>query len=605
MGSPDVSVVIGFRDWGPDRLQRSVESLSAAGSDLNLEVIVSDYGSRDPSVSEGVARATGVRWISTPGDPHWSRSRALNAGFRVARGKVLVSTDADMVFAPGTLQAVHDTVRKAGPCAVFLQCRDLSADITHRLLGPSLDVPWAQLAEGSRLRPRWGMGGLMAIDVEGFRLLHGFDERMHTYGREDLDFALRARRAGRRTVWVDDGTARMFHLWHPASGDVAAATGDGRDAMARNREIVDHDMTTSRNITSSTAPTPGGPLVSVIVEPGALEASQRTVATALAQSVRDLEVVVCGQPAAGAHLTRVRYVPEQGAAAGNVAGALETATGSYAMILSAGDLLALDGIEKLLEAVVDGTVGAVGQSAPLKGVTVPTDAPSTGNLDQVLARRDVLVTAHALLDDASTTVRDALDLAGLRLGTAQGRVVLTPARGETGPARVHDAETDEPLLLQLVGCDGSFVDLVLAASPLPDAETMEILGDLEPGAAEIAELRRGDETILGSLLLRHPTLAALATIADAASTVSLTAADEAGIPDGSWVDAVVTDALRRGHRTPFEIHHGGGAGPARDTYRFRSLQESMEIHLAAPSDSSHVECRRWILIGGSTLEAEG
>lgn len=44
----DVSVVIGFRDWGLRRIRLAVESVQSSFGRFNGEVIISDYGSVDP-----------------------------------------------------------------------------------------------------------------------------------------------------------------------------------------------------------------------------------------------------------------------------------------------------------------------------------------------------------------------------------------------------------------------------------------------------------------------------------------------------------------------------------------------------------------------------
>ena len=599
----DVSVVIGFKDWGADRLRRPIESIYASAADLGIEAIVSDYGSSDPSVSKSVADAAGARWISTPNDPQWSRSRALNAGFQISLGDVFVSTDADMVFAPKTLQAVHATVHDAAPCAVFLQCRDLPEDTTARFLASSSDISWAGLEQASRFRPRWGMGGLMAIDREGFQHLHGFDERMHTYGREDLDFALRARRAGRRIVWADDEESQMFHLWHPPSGVVASSTTSGREAMARNRAIVDHDLTTSRNLTSRAVSPDVGPLVSVIVKPGPPEVCQRTMATALAQSVRDLEVIVCSGPVPNGPRHRVRYTMAREEGAGPVAAALEMARGTYIMVVEAGDLLHLGGVERLLMSVVDGAVGATGTSTLSGSSASPSSVCSE---EPVLIHRDVLRAVLPLLDDQQSSALDDLGNSGYRLGRSDEVVAFRPRERSVGslPGPDGDAEA-QCLLRQLDDADDSSQDPVLIATLPAGARAAEWAGEMGPATAEVFELHRGDEMVHGSLLVRHPTFSLLAAIADVSTTVRFVEACSAGHPPHTWVDEIVEDARRRGHAAQFEIHRGINDVLSNDSYRFRSSEGDIELHVASPSDASHADCQRWILVGEMAPEEAG
>ena len=94
----DVSVVIGFRDWGIQRLRLAVTSIQNSFNGIEGEVVLSDYGSSSRQETEQLAAELGISYVYTPRIGPWSRSRALNAGFAIATGDFLVSTDADMVF---------------------------------------------------------------------------------------------------------------------------------------------------------------------------------------------------------------------------------------------------------------------------------------------------------------------------------------------------------------------------------------------------------------------------------------------------------------------------------------------------------------------------
>ena len=120
----DVSVVIGFRDWGLRRIRLAVQSIQASFGRFSGEVIISDYGSIDPQANKALAEELECAYVYTPAEV-WSRSRALNAGFAISSGELLVSTDADMVFSPESFERIVETARKQPKAAFFLQCRDL------------------------------------------------------------------------------------------------------------------------------------------------------------------------------------------------------------------------------------------------------------------------------------------------------------------------------------------------------------------------------------------------------------------------------------------------------------------------------------------------
>src|SRR5699024_5138499 len=171
-------VVVGFRDWGAERIRRSACSIIESFGPVDGEVIISDYGSADPEPAKLVASELGVQYVYTPGDAVWSRSRALNAGFAVAKGSLLISTDADMLFSPRAMWRIVETAREAEHCALFLQCRDLPSTMGDDYFASKAEVNWDDLEHAGRLRPRWGMGGMMAIPLAGYEKIRGFDERL-------------------------------------------------------------------------------------------------------------------------------------------------------------------------------------------------------------------------------------------------------------------------------------------------------------------------------------------------------------------------------------------------------------------------------------------
>lgn len=406
--SVDISVVIGFRDWGLDRLRLAAQSILTSFGRFEGEVLLSDYGSADPRGSEALAAALGTKWVYTPA-PVWSRSRALNAGMAVARGEVLVSTDADMIFSPTSFERICE-LQDADPDSVrFLQCRDLPPGMDQEFVAAHPGA-WELLEESSRLRHRHGMGGMMAISREGFRRVRGFDERLHTYGGEDIDFAERAKRAGYRWHWVDDPAVRMYHMWHPPSLDQVRRTHEGRAAVAFNRHVLANDPTYIRNVPhwehelSATAP---APLVTVaIVTQGRGSRLQDAVRSVLAQSVQDVEIVVVDEGGddgtadmlKGLGDERIRYVrPERSglAAARNIA--VDMSRGEFVAFLDDDVLMPPDRLERHLENHTSEFQGSC-------GALVKFD-PQTGELTPVWGREATLATAETgrgSAPDAST-----------------------------------------------------------------------------------------------------------------------------------------------------------------------------------------------------------
>jgi glycosyltransferase involved in cell wall biosynthesis/predicted O-methyltransferase YrrM len=366
----DISVVIGFKDWGVPRLRLAVESLMTSFGSLRGEVIVSDYGSTEcPEVREMV-EALGGRHVYTPTDGVWSRSRALNAGFAASSGRVLVSTDADMVFSPRAMETIGRRIADDPSEALVLQCRNLPEGMGSEWI-EERGLQWDTFADSATLRPRWGMGGMMATSREAFLDVRGFDERMQIYGGEDIDFAQRVRRSGRRVSWIEDPEVRMYHMWHPSSRSQAEETVEGRAAIEYNRDILLNDRSFVRNTVQwRHRPDDAPPAVSIVIATrNRASLLGESIHSALAQTVADLEVLVVDdgseddtrQVVEAIADPRLRYLRSPGrgvACARNFAA--DHSRGRFTVVHDDDDLMMPDRVERHLEALEAGDSGTYG-----------------------------------------------------------------------------------------------------------------------------------------------------------------------------------------------------------------------------------------------------
>ncbi len=499
----DLSVVIGFKDWGRDRLLVAVRSVLAAMDGVTGEVVVSDYGSSD---SEGVQHAVeslGGRYVHTPTDGVWSRSRALNAGFARAEGKVFVATDADMAFSSGSLAHVARLVRDDPGTAAALQYRDLpEAFAAQTFLDPEID--WEALDAASRLRPRWGMG-VIAVSREVFAHVRGFDERMDVYGGEDLDFAERVRRAGCRIHWVDDPAVRVYHVWHESSRAAADSTAEGRAAIAANRAIVREDASFVRNTRRWLHPVAGsGPTVTVVVAtdddhpllPDAMS-------SVLAQTMTDFELVVADagslettrEVVSASDDPRVRYLrlaQNSGVVAARQHVA-EVTRSRYSVIHEGSDLMLPWRLEAHLAALVPGVNGTYGGRVRFDDAegSLSSEPGTDLSLAAVLFSPEVYLHGTLMLE---TTLLSRLRYdRTLQSGAAELDLVLRLMRSGVTLAHTGDfhvlrsrqlpADLEEPLVLP-----SSF----MARNPVGPAQT----GALRSAVALSAPVRvRGAENL--------------------------------------------------------------------------------------------------------------
>lgn len=290
---PKLSVIVCFKDWGLERLKGVTQSIQQSELGGDLEIIISDYGSED---SEGYAEsleALGARYFYFETDGVWSRSRALNLGIKEARGEYIVTTDSDMVFTPSTFPALLNLLEDNQDSSFILQCRDLPEGIDHEYL-LSESVNWEEVDALSKLRPRWGMGGLIAFHRSAYVEIRGLDERFEIYGGEDLDLAKRLVRAGYKRNWILDPQIKMYHVWHPSSRQMADETPEGRAAIARNTNIHKSDISVIRNLEHwGGRPSSSDPLVTVAISTfNRADFILESVRSVQSQTFQDWELVI-------------------------------------------------------------------------------------------------------------------------------------------------------------------------------------------------------------------------------------------------------------------------------------------------------------------------
>jgi glycosyltransferase involved in cell wall biosynthesis len=284
---PSLSVVIGIRNWGLDRLEVALKSHLA--SDVpNLEIIVSDYGSTNCDHVSEIAKKFGCKYIFSESDV-WSRSAALNAGIIEASSNYILTTDADIIFSPKShgilihnLECIPDSVQ-------IIQCRDLPDGFGSASLSR---FDWDQLFKVSAIRPRWGMGGSATFTKALFSRLHGFDERMTVWGGEDNDFVQRARRSGAILNWIENPEARIYHIWHPP--DSRGASQSEAKVVENNKKLLDEDFTVVRNLSRSFRRSHSSvPTVSVVIATrNRPELLRECVRSCLEQTFQDFEIIV-------------------------------------------------------------------------------------------------------------------------------------------------------------------------------------------------------------------------------------------------------------------------------------------------------------------------
>jgi len=197
--APQVSVVIPTHQRR-EALRSVLESLSrqSVAAD-SYEVVVAVDASTDGTLEmlEGFAAPFDLRWVSPPGR---GRAGACNAAVAAARGEVAIILDDDMRVVAEFVER-HRSHHPPGSrgCVLGAVPVELAAGdpLAARYVKEKFDLHLSRLSDPEHLAlPRSFFTGNASLRTEVMREVGGFDDSFAVYGNEDVELALRLRKAG-------------------------------------------------------------------------------------------------------------------------------------------------------------------------------------------------------------------------------------------------------------------------------------------------------------------------------------------------------------------------------------------------------------------------
>lgn len=199
MAEPAVSVVIPTHQRR-EALRVVLESLSRQSVEPgSYEVVVAVDASTDGTAEmiDGLDVPYDLRRVSPSGR---GRASACNAAVAAARGDVTIVLDDDMRVVPEFVER-HRSHHPAGSrrCVLGAVPVELEEGSTHaaRYVKAKFDLHLSRLSDPAHLAlPRSFYTGNASLRTEVMREVGGFDESFGIYGNEDVELALRLRKAG-------------------------------------------------------------------------------------------------------------------------------------------------------------------------------------------------------------------------------------------------------------------------------------------------------------------------------------------------------------------------------------------------------------------------
>lgn len=353
-GTSKLSIVLGFRNWGLERLATALADHRIKSA--RVSIIVVDFGSDDPAAVASLCEKYGAKLVRKEAS-YWSRAQALNAGIAQADTEYVAFTDADIIFGPGLNEGICATLDRNPSAFVLVQCWDLPPVPLSRFQAEAADV-FAQ----ATIRPRWGMGGCCAFRKADWLQIGGLDNRLIVWGGEDNDFVKRLRALGLKPIWLTEPSQRIFHIFHERekSGRDGSA---GFAAIERNNRRILGESAIYRNLALN-EPAAHCAAVSVVIatrnRPDFLKACLESIAT---QSILPWQTIVVDNGERGAAedvsqavaLPGISYHHLEGA---GIAGSRNAATAvcetPYTIVMDDDDLMLPNRIRDHLACLQDG-----------------------------------------------------------------------------------------------------------------------------------------------------------------------------------------------------------------------------------------------------------
>ena len=237
-GRPLVSVVIPNRD-SPALISRVIEDLRQRTDYPEMEIVVVDNGTTDPDVLRLYQANVGERFVVDLKVQPFNFAKMCNRGARLARGDAILFLNNDIeIIEPDWLGEMVECLAFEGTGIVgarLLYPDDriqhagvivgLGAAAGHWYVNDKIDEPGPMGRLAVRQTLSAVTGACMLVTRACFTATGGFDEDAFPIAYNDVDFCLRARSLGYRTVWTPFAT-----LYHHESAS------RGSDEVGENNE---------------------------------------------------------------------------------------------------------------------------------------------------------------------------------------------------------------------------------------------------------------------------------------------------------------------------------------------------------------------------------
>lgn len=207
-----MSIIFGVRNRG-QYAKKVIRSLMV--QDLhreNYEVIVVDFGSGDDLKEYlELTKFNNLTLIEVPQAKQYERARAFNIGAKRARHRILIFTEADLLFPKYALRLIRDHIIANDKKVTLIQQKNLHKLETAIIMGRTYS-DYAEILQKTDLDKRPESHGCLVIEKPDFENIGGFDEDFAGESYEVTDFIERAQQNNTLKHILED--VNVLHMWH-------------------------------------------------------------------------------------------------------------------------------------------------------------------------------------------------------------------------------------------------------------------------------------------------------------------------------------------------------------------------------------------------------
>lgn len=207
-----MSVIFGIRNRA-QYAKKVIRSLLV--QDLHrdfYEIIIVDCESADDlkEYLDQIA-VSNIRLIRVPKSKQYDRARALNIGANIAQHRILVFTEADLLFPKYALRMIRDHVINNEKQVAVVEQKNLQKLETAIIIGKTYSDYGEMLAKVD-LDNRPSQEGCIVIERPEFEEVQGFDEDYVGEAYEITDFVERLQQNGVKKQVLEK--VHVLHMWH-------------------------------------------------------------------------------------------------------------------------------------------------------------------------------------------------------------------------------------------------------------------------------------------------------------------------------------------------------------------------------------------------------